>query len=71
MRYCQDCIQEEAQPVEKDKKRFHCWVAIGYNFKSEIYFYNVPDNTNGKMSQQVYIDCILDPIIKTWLEHGQ
>jgi len=45
-------------------------VAIGYNFKSEIYFYNVPDNTNGKMSQQVYIDSILDPIIKTWLEHG-
>src|SRR5438045_4176146 len=30
MRYCQDCIQEEEQPVEKDKKQLHCWVAIGY-----------------------------------------
>ena len=50
MRYCADCIQEEAQPMEKDKKRFHCWAAIGYNFKSPIYFYDVPGNTNGKMS---------------------
>jgi|SRR5450432_2893682 hypothetical protein len=24
IRYCQNGIQEEAQPAEKDKKRFHC-----------------------------------------------
>jgi hypothetical protein len=67
MRYCQDCIQEEAQPAEKDRKRFHCWAAIGYNFKSLIHFYNVPGNTNGKMSQRIYIDSILEPIVKPWL----
>lgn len=69
-RYCQDCIQETLQPAEKDKKRFHCWAAIGYNFKSDIYFYEVPGNTNGKMSQQVYIDSILEPIVKPWIEQG-
>jgi hypothetical protein len=70
MRYCQDCIQEADEPAEKDKKRFHCWAAIGYNFKSDIYFYNVPGNTNGKMSQQVYISQILEPIVKPWIDRG-
>ncbi len=64
MRYCQDCIQEADEPAEKDKKRFHCWAAVGWNFKSPIYFYEVPGDTNGKMSQQVYISQILDPIVK-------
>jgi len=70
MRYCQDCIQEASEPAEKDKKRFHCWAAIGYNFKSDIYFYNVSGNTNGKMSQRVYIDQILEPIVKPWIDRG-
>lgn len=59
MRTCQNCIQEADAPDEKDKKRRHCWAAAGYNFKSEIHFYNVPGNTNSKMSQRVYIDAIL------------
>ena len=63
-RYCQDCIQESDEPDEKDKKRHHCWAAAGHNFKSDIYFYNVAGNTNGKMSQRVYIDSILEPIVK-------
>jgi hypothetical protein len=71
MRYCQDCIQEADEPDEKDKKRFHCWATIGWDFKSPIYFYNVPGNTNGKMSLQVYRDQILEPIVKPWLESGQ
>jgi hypothetical protein len=70
LRYCQDCIQEADEPAEKDKKRFHCWAAVGWNFKSPIYFYEVPGNTNGKMSQQVYIDQILEPIVKPWLDTG-
>jgi hypothetical protein len=70
MRYCQDCIQEEAQLVENDKKRFHCWAVIGYNFKSPIHFYNVPSNANSKMSQRVYIDSILEPVAKPWLDRG-
>jgi hypothetical protein len=70
MRYCQNCIQEEGQPAEKDKKRFHCSAAISYNFKSPIHFYNVPSNANSKMSQRVYIDSILEPIVKPWLDRG-
>jgi hypothetical protein len=69
-RYCPDCIQEKEQPKEKDRKRFHCWAAVGYDFKSDIYFYTVPGNTNGKMTQQVYIEQILEPIVKPWIEAG-
>lgn len=68
MRYCQDCVQEVDEPAEKYKKLYHCWAAVGHNFKSDIYFYNVPGNTNGKMSQQVYIDQILEPIVKPWIK---
>lgn len=41
---------------------------MGHNFKSDIHFYNVPGNTNEKMSQRVYIDSILEPIFKSWIE---
>lgn len=43
---------------------------MGDNFKSDMTFYRVPGNTNGKMSQQVYIDQILEPIVKPWLMAG-
>lgn len=43
---------------------------IGYNFKSDITFYEVPGNSNGKMTHQVYIDSILEPVVKPWLERG-
>lgn len=43
-RTCQDCIQEQHEPEEKDKKqkRYHCWAAVGWNFKSKLIFYEVP-----------------------------
>lgn len=63
-RCCPDCIQEEKEPEEKDNKRHHCWAAVGHGFKSDIYFYEVPGNTNGKMSQRVSIDQILQPVVK-------
>lgn len=44
---------------------------VGYNFKSDIYFYGVPGNKNGKMTHQVYIDSILEPIVRPWLEDKQ
>ena len=62
--YCLDCIQEVKKLNEKDKKRHHYWVAMGYNFKSDIYFYEILGNINGKMSQKVYINQIFEPIIK-------
>lgn len=69
-RYCQDCIQEANEPDAKDVKRRHCWAAVGHDFKSDISFYQVAGNTNGKMSQQAYIDQILEPIVKPWLNRG-
>ena len=49
--YYQNCIKEVQEPTKKDKKRYHYWAAVGHNFKSNIYFYKVPGNTNSKMSQ--------------------
>jgi hypothetical protein len=33
-RYCGDCVQEVNEPREKDRKRIHCWAAIGYDLYS-------------------------------------
>ena len=33
MRYCQDWNDEVHELTEKDKKRYHCWAAVGHNFK--------------------------------------
>ena len=41
---------------------------MGYDFKSDIHFYEVLGNINGKMSQRVYIDHILQLIVKPWIE---
>ena len=41
-RYCISCIQHKEEPKAKDEKRFYCWAAAGYNFKSDIIFYDVP-----------------------------
>jgi hypothetical protein len=70
-RYCPNCIQEVAEPDENEKKKVHAWAAIGYNFKSQLVLYDVPSNTNGKMTLQVYRDQILEPIVKAWLQSGQ
>ena len=70
-RYCQDCIQHAPEPDEADRKRQHCWAAAGWNFKSDIHFYEVPGNKNGKMSQHVYRDEILEKAVKPWLDANQ
>ncbi len=69
-RYCTDCIQEKNEPEERHKKRWHCWAMVGWNYKSELVFYEVPTNKNGKMSQRVYIDSILTPHVLPDLEKG-
>lgn len=48
--YCIDCIQHNNVLKPKDEKCYHCWTAVGYNFKLDISFYNVLSNTNDKMS---------------------
>lgn len=70
-RYCVECIQHKETPKEKDKKRFDCWAAVGYYFKSDLVFYDLPGNTNGKMSLKVYRDQILEPVGKPWLFEGK
>ena len=67
IRYYQNCIEEVQKSTKKDKKRYYYWAAIGHNFKSDIYFYKVSGNTNGKMSQQVYINKIFESVVKPWL----
>lgn len=69
-RYRSDCIQHKDSPAEKDRKRKHAWAAVGFNFKSDIYFYDVPGNSNGKMTHQLYINSILEPAVKPWLERN-
>ena len=75
-RYCPDCIHHSRSSKQKDdtqgedQKRFHIWAAVGYQFKSELIFYDVPTNTYGKMSQQVYLDSILNGPVLEWIERG-
>jgi hypothetical protein len=58
--------------MQKDEKRVHAWGAAGYDFKiPKLIFYEVSTNSNGKMTQQVYRDVILEPIVKPWLHSGQ
>lgn len=79
-RECPDCIQEQAQKKRKSKGKdggeeldldykLHAWAAIGWNFKSELIFYDA-GNSNGKMNHHTYRDQILEPIVKPWLKHG-
>ena len=72
-RYRHDCIQHQPPPPseEKDRKRKHCWAAVGYNFKSDIIFYDVPGNKNGKLTHQVYTDSILEPVVKPRITAGE
>jgi hypothetical protein len=69
-RYCPDCIQERRNPQTKHINRLHVWAAVGHDFKSELVFYEVPGNTNGKMSQKVYRDVILEGLVQSWLTRG-
>jgi hypothetical protein len=68
-RYCGDCIQEQLnRDDERDWETCHIWGAVGYNFKSDLTFYNTPGNKNGKLFLKVYHDQILEPVVKPWLQ---
>lgn len=67
-RYCSDCTQQkEEKGREKETRKIHAWAAVGYNFKSDLAFYQVQ---NGKLSMQTYINNILEPVVKTWINKG-
>jgi hypothetical protein len=63
----------EPTPRNKKMKRgFMPRAAAGYDFNlQELVFYDVESNKNGKVTQQVYRDVILEPIMKPWLQAGQ
>ncbi len=69
-RFCPDCLVEKEEPAEKDLRRLHCWAAVGHDFKSELVWYDVPSNNNGKMTMKVYHDQILEPVVSSWLRAG-
>ncbi len=60
----------EGRAKARDRKRLHAWAAVGYNFKSDMIWYDVPGNSNGKMSLKVYRDEILEPVVGSWLREG-
>jgi hypothetical protein len=62
---CPNCVQQENVPREEDQKKVHCWGAIGYDYKSELVRYST-NNSNGKMTLQVYRDDILERHVKHW-----
>ena len=70
-RYCPDCIYHREKEPEGERMRLYAWGAIGWNFKSELHFYEVPSNSNGKMSLQIYRDEILEKVVRPWLEAGE
>ena len=43
---------------------------VRWNYKSAIQFYEIPENTNGKMSLKVYRDEILEKMVKPLLDQG-
>jgi hypothetical protein len=68
-RYCPDYVWERPKK-EEDRLSAHFWAAVGYDFKSNLIEYSVPSNTNGKMTQKIYRDQILEKHVKPWLEEG-
>lgn len=68
-RYCADCIAEKPPPEQKSTRREHAWAAIGFDFKSDIMLYDAK-SPNGKMSHEVYVNQILEPVVKKWLQRG-
>jgi hypothetical protein len=73
VKHCSDCLDDELKPKSayKNPKRFHYWAAVGYNFKSDIIFYEVPSATvNGRLSHKEYLNQILEPTVLPWIQRG-
>ncbi|KAH8645497.1 hypothetical protein BX600DRAFT_519508 [Xylariales sp. PMI_506] len=68
---CPDCIQNQAQPEPDNKYRCHAWAAVGYDFKSDLVWYDTASDATGAISMRTYVDKILDPIVHPWIERGE
>lgn len=69
-RYCANCSHQDNEPADNDSKRYHCWTAVGFNFKEALYFYDIPGNHNGRMTMDCYTTYILDGVVRQWVERG-
>ncbi len=70
-RRCSECTQDCDQPEEDVAKRWHCWAMIGWDYKSDLAFYDVPGNKHGAMLHKVYVDSILYPHVLPALERNE
>ncbi|KAI5805098.1 hypothetical protein EDC01DRAFT_642001 [Geopyxis carbonaria] len=69
-RYCPKCVVDKQPDEPKETQQEHSWVAVGWNFKSDIVFYDAKSSNHDKMSHDVYVNQILDPVVKPWLQRG-
>ena len=68
-RYYPDCICHNPPDKDKSTKCEHAWAAVGWNPKSDLIFHEAK-SPNGKMSHEVHVNQILEPVIKPWFERG-
>nr|POF18079.1 putative gamma-glutamyl phosphate reductase [Quercus suber] len=66
-RICKDCIKIHGELAEGEKKCDHCWAAAGYKFKSKLVIYDA-GSPSSKMDSQTYLDSVLKPVVKPWLQ---
>ena len=71
--YYHSCIQETREPNKHrgspEAQKAHAQAAIGHNFKSDLIFYDIPGNTNGKMTADFYVNGIFEPHVKQWIQN--
>lgn len=64
-------IQNNNILTQKNIKGFYYQAVVKCNFTPDIIFYNVLSDTNGKILLQIYIDQILNLVVKSWLLEKQ
>lgn len=65
-RLCKDCFKLEGDPEDIDDRRVHGWATYHHDWKSEFYPYSTYHN--GNMTVKAYMDEILEPYVKPWLD---
>ena len=72
-RFYQNYIQERGPPPEddlngdEDEVGLHIQAIVGWEFKTPLIQYTTRQK-NGKMSQKVYIEQILEPYMRKWIK---
>ncbi|KAF7561409.1 hypothetical protein G7046_g2742 [Stylonectria norvegica] len=68
-KFCPGCSQLPDANWPRDVKKVHAWAVVGYDFKSELVFYEESTNPNctGVMTMSEYRDKVLQKVVKPWL----